>query len=176
MNFSEYNTSQLKYLSAILGCKPAEIEYIAAHPDEYYREWFEKKIDKISGDFKRYKDGTVKQRAIRPSLKRLKAIQTAIKTNILAKAALPPNIHGGVKKRNNISNAKPHQGKKYKFTTDLQAFYPHKIQSCVLYVSFPEFLQCSSSLAYKIDDVEIRASAGHTNQYPYSQPCIRKDR
>lgn len=124
MNSADYKKAQLKYLTAILGCKAAEIEYIAEHIDEYYLERVERKRDNAGGDFKRYKDGTIKQRIIRPSVKRLKVIQAALKTNVLAKIALPPNVHGGVKKRSNISNAKAHQGKKYKFTTDLQAFYP----------------------------------------------------
>lgn len=57
-------------------------------------------------------------------MNRLKVIQSAIKNKILAPIPLPDNIHGGVKGRNNVTNAKPHQGKKYKFTTDLQEFYP----------------------------------------------------
>jgi len=124
MNSSQYKKSQLKYLCALIGCLPKEVEYILNHIDDYYIEWFEKKVNKTTGEYKKFKDGTIKQRAIRPSLKRLKAIQSAIKNKILAPIALPDNVHGGVKGRNNITNAKPHQGKKYKLTTDLQDFYP----------------------------------------------------
>lgn len=125
MNSSEYKTAQLKHLCSILGCKPYEVEYITSHIDEYYNEWLEKKTNKSTGEFKKYKDGTIKQRAIRPSLNRLKIIQKAIKIKILAPIPLPENIHGGVKGKSNISNAKPHQGNKYQFTTDLQEFYPN---------------------------------------------------
>ena len=124
MNSSIYKRSQLKYLSATLGCSPKELEYIISNLDAYYREWHETKINGATGDFKRYRDGTIKQRTIRPSIKRLKVLQGAIKNKILAPILLPENIHGGVKKKNNISNAKPHQGKKFTFTTDLQEFYP----------------------------------------------------
>jgi RNA-directed DNA polymerase len=124
MNSSLYKKSQLKLLCSIIGCKPDEVEYITCNIDDYYTEWFEKKANKVTGDFKRYKDGTIKERAIRPSLNRLKTIQSSIKNKILAPIHLPDNIHGGVKGRNNVTNAKPHQGKKYKFTTDLQDFYP----------------------------------------------------
>ncbi len=48
---------------------------------------------------------------------------------------MPSCVHGGVKKRSNISNAKPHQGKKYVFTTDLQEFYPN-ISSETVYNTF----------------------------------------
>jgi len=61
---------------------------------------------------------------IRPSLKELKKIQRAIKERILVPIEMPSNIHGGVKKKSNITNAKSHQGKKFQFTTDLQDFYP----------------------------------------------------
>jgi RNA-directed DNA polymerase len=57
-------------------------------------------------------------------LRKLKVIQSLIKDKILVPITLPDNIHGGVKGKNNVTNAKPHQGKKYKFTTDLQNFYP----------------------------------------------------
>ena len=38
--------------------------------------------------------------------------------------ALPENLHGGIKKKSNITNAKKHQGNKYLFVTDLQEFFP----------------------------------------------------
>lgn len=66
----------------------------------------------------------LKVRIIRPSYRRLKQIQKAIKTNILSKVILPNNIHGGVKKKSNKTNAKAHQGNKYIFATDLQEFFP----------------------------------------------------
>lgn len=124
MNSSEYKNAQLKHLCSIIGCQPYEVEYITSHLDEYYTEWFEEKKNKTTGEFKRYMDGAIKKRAIRPSLNRLKIIQKAIKDKILAPIPLPENIHGGVKGKSNISNAKPHQGNKYQFTTDLQDFYP----------------------------------------------------
>ena len=79
MNSSQYKEAQLKYLCSIIGCQPYEVIYITSHIDDYYTEWFEKKQDKKTGDFKKYKDGTLKLRPIRPSLKRLKIIQKAIK-------------------------------------------------------------------------------------------------
>jgi len=124
MNSSQYKKCQLKYLCSQIGCKPAEVEYISIHIDDYYKEWTEKKLDKITGDFKRYKDGTLKQRIIRPSLNRLKSIQRTIKKKILEPITLPENIKGGVKGGSNIANAKPHQGNKFQFTTDLQNYFP----------------------------------------------------
>ena len=125
MNSSQYKKNELKKLALILNFKPEKIIEITSNIDAYYRKWEEKKIDKKTGDFKRYKDGTIKIRIIRESLKELKTIQSKIKNKILVPVPLPNCIHGGVKKRSNITNAKPHQGKKYKFTTDLQEFYPN---------------------------------------------------
>lgn len=135
MNSSQFKINELKKLCSIIGYKPSQIEHILSNIDNYYSEWVEKKIDKKTGEFKKYKDGTIKERVIRPSRIELKSIQKKIKDRILAPINLPENVHGGVKKRSNISNAKPHQGKKYQFTTDLQDFYPN-ISSKVVYNTF----------------------------------------
>lgn len=107
-----------------IGFTTNEIEFIAGSIDAHYKEWFEDKIDKSTGDLKKHKDGTVKQRVIRPSLGALKEVQRKIKSKILEPIILPQQIHGGIKKKSNVTNAKPHQGKKYQFTTDLLNFYP----------------------------------------------------
>jgi len=124
MNFSQFKKSEFKRFCSILNFKPDCISQIAANIDSYYNEWITDKKDNKTNDFKRYKDGTIKQRIIRPPKDELKKIQGRIKDRILAQIELPDCIHGGVKKRSNITNAKPHQGKKYQFTTDLKDFYP----------------------------------------------------
>lgn len=123
MNSSRFKQQQLKYLSHLLHCTPAEILYICENIHLFYGKWVEDKMDK-KGNIKLYPNGTPKQRIIRPSYSKLKQIQTSINTNILSKVPMPPNVHGGIKSKSNISNAKAHQGHKYKFCTDLQAFYP----------------------------------------------------
>src|SRR5690606_10788268 len=47
-----------------------------------------------------------------------------IQKNILLKIDLPNYAFGAVKGKDNVDNAKQHQGKKYKFTTDLKDFFP----------------------------------------------------
>lgn len=142
MNSSLFRKSQIKHLCSLICCKPYEMEYILEHIDDYYNEWFENKINKDTGEFKKYKDGTIKKRVIRPSLRRLKIIQSAIKNKILTPIPLPDNIHGGVKRKNNISNAKPHQGNRFQFTTDLQEFYPsvkhNQVHQAFLSVGFSD--------------------------------------
>jgi RNA-directed DNA polymerase len=113
------------------------LDDFAKNIDSHYREWYEIKTNKKTNLPKTYKDGTIKQRAIRPSKMPLKIIQKQIKDRILSLIELPENVHGGVKKRSNITNAKPHQGKKYKLTTDLQDFYP-SIKAKKIYDTFIE--------------------------------------
>src|SRR5690606_41242659 len=125
MNSSLFEKRQLKKLAAEIGCSTAEIRTLVAEIDLHYRSWTEKKINMKTGDFKRYKDGTIKQRIISPSDARLASLQKKLNKNLLAKIPLPPNVHGGVTGKNNITNALPHKGKKYIFTTDLQDFYPN---------------------------------------------------
>ncbi|MCO5260380.1 MAG: reverse transcriptase family protein [Crocinitomicaceae bacterium] len=137
MNFSQYKNNEVKKLSAIVGFKPDFIGQLTNDIDKYYNEWVEEKTDKKTGKPKTFKDGTIKKRVIRPSKGELKIIQTRIKNKILSKIELPNNVHGGVKKRSNISNAKPHQGNKYQFTTDLQDFYPN-ISAKRVYETFVE--------------------------------------
>lgn len=138
MNSSQFKLNEFKKICAIVGFKPSDIELILGNLENYYKEWIEKKIDKKTGLPKKYLDGTEKQRIIRPSQKELKVIQTRIKNKILAPVKLPAFVHGGIKSRSNITNAKPHQGNKYIFTTDLQDFYPN-ISSQKVYDTFCTF-------------------------------------
>ncbi|MCW4468503.1 reverse transcriptase family protein [Flavobacterium sp. MFBS3-15] len=123
MNSSDYKASELKRIGAIVKFSRERLSYLIENPDEHYRERTEEKKDK-KGDYKRYLDGTIKTRTISPSKGDLKFVQHKIKNRILSKYVLPKNIHGGVKRRSNITNAKVHQGKKFVFMTDLQNFYP----------------------------------------------------
>ena len=135
MNSSQFKINEFKKFCSIVCFKPDEVEKIANNLEKYYQEWIEKKLDKKTGLAKKYLDGTEKQRTIRPSQKELKLIQSRIKDKILVPIQLPTIVHGGVSGCSNITNAKPHQGKKYIFTTDLQEFYPN-ISSQRVYDTF----------------------------------------
>lgn len=124
MNSLRFKKAQLTYLAHLLQCREEEIEYLCEHIGSYYDKWVEKKINAKTGLPKMYPDGTIKKRTIRPSLFKLKKIQQRVKTEILDKVILPPNVFGGVKGKTNIINAKFHQGNKYIFCTDLQEFFP----------------------------------------------------
>lgn len=70
------------------------------------------------------KGGKVKIREIDPSRQSLRDIQNRINGKLLSKINFPPHIHGSVKGKSNISNAKCHRTKKFHFLTDLSSFFP----------------------------------------------------
>ena len=115
---------------------PERLNYTIANINKLYSEHTTAKMDS-RGDYKRYLDGTIKTRTICPSRGDLKFVQHRIKNRILSAYSLPQNVHGGVKGKSNITNAKAHQGKKYVFMTDLQNFYP-SINSTMVYETLIE--------------------------------------
>lgn len=123
MNSSRFEKNQLKHLAARLKCSNEELSLVLENVELSYYEYTKHKKDK-DGRIKTYNDGTPKKRTITPSKGALKKIQSSIKRNILDSVAIPNHIQGGVRGKSNISNAKIHQGKKYKFTTDLKDFFP----------------------------------------------------
>lgn len=105
----------LKHLAYILKVEPQEIKTIIENIDKFY---FEHEKIKISTQ------GKIKKRILNPSVSRLKVIQKRIQKNILSEFQLPDYAYGAVLGRDNVMNAKRHQGKKYNFTTDLKKFFP----------------------------------------------------
>ncbi len=112
------------HFPSVIGFNEVELKELIQFIDAQYREWDEIKLDKKTNLPKTYKDGTIKKRTIRPSKAKLNLVQKKTRKLILSKIELPINVHGGRKKCSNITNAKPHQGKKYILTTDLKEFYP----------------------------------------------------
>ena len=123
MSSSRFERNQLKYLAAILKCGVEDIQLVLGNSDDFYYEYQKYKKSK-DGFIVTYLDGTPKKRTISPSLGKLKRIQSSIKRNILDKVVIPSHVQGGTRGKSNITNAKIHQGKKFKFTTDLQNFFP----------------------------------------------------
>lgn len=115
---------EFKKLCHILGFEQKVLMGLLTSIDSNYKEWSEVKEDK-NGNPKTYLDGTIKTRTFRNPSQLLKVVQKRIKNNIIDKILLPDCVHGGVKRRSNITNAKAHQGNKYLFETDLQEFYPN---------------------------------------------------
>lgn len=98
------------------------IESITGDIEDYYKEW---KRPKTHNDgSQKIKNGVAQYRVINPSKKDLKWIQKRICNRILSKFEYPINIQGGLKKRDNIQNARLHLGKKFHLCTDLSDFFP----------------------------------------------------
>jgi RNA-directed DNA polymerase len=124
---------KIKRLLYLLNCEIEVIDNIIKNIDEYY---YIKKIPKKNGNI----------RTITPSVKELKEIQKKIKKNILDGFYYPEYLHGGIKKRDNLSNANTHKGKKYKFNTDLKDFYP-SISNKLVYNMFIN-IGCSPDVSH----------------------------
>lgn len=105
-----------------IGVPKKLIQEITGDIEDYYKEW--KRPKTHSDGTQKIKNGVAQYRIINPSKRNLKWIQKRICNRILSKFVYPVNIQGGLKKRDNIQNAKLHLGKKYHLCTDLSDFFP----------------------------------------------------
>lgn len=112
----------LTHLAFELKFELSEIESIIQNIDKFYYEKVEIKSDKFGKP--KLKNGVIQKRVLNPSITRLKLLQKSIQRNILLKLEMPDYAFGAVKGKDNVQNAKRHQGKKYIFTTDLKSFFP----------------------------------------------------
>ncbi len=134
-----YKAYEFRKLCHLLGIRRAEMKQLLLTIDSNYKEWTEDKFDG-QGNPKQYLDGTIKRRTFRNPSTFLKFVQKRIKRNVLDKFKFPDCVHGGIKGKSNITNAKQHQGKKYIFETDLNDFFPnismHKVYDAFLSLGY----------------------------------------
>jgi RNA-directed DNA polymerase len=113
---------KVKHLAYELKVELSELEYIIKNLDSYY---YQKEVVKKNVDgTPKIKNGVLQSRVLNPSIRRLKTIQKRLQRDILQKLAIPDYAYGAVKGKDNIANARRHQGNKYIFTTDLTNFFP----------------------------------------------------
>lgn len=110
-------------LLRILNISQKQLDYLLNNIDKYYYLISNPKYDK-KGNQLFDKKGKPRTRDLYPSTKLLKTVQTRIYMQLLLSIKLPEYAFGGIKKRDNILNAKMHQGNKFFFNTDLRNFYP----------------------------------------------------
>ncbi len=125
-----------KHLAYELKVELSELDHIIKNIDSFYYQ--KETIKKNDNGEPKVKNGIIQKRVLNPSIKRLKIIQKRLQKNILQKLTIPDYAFGAIKGKDNISNAKRHQGKKYIFTTDLTNFFPsvnHK-QVFEMFISF----------------------------------------
>jgi RNA-directed DNA polymerase len=111
-------------LLRLLNTSSKELKYIVEHMDDYYYCISHPKGGKKTGEHLIDRNGKPRTRDIYPTLRKLKEVQKRIYNILLKSIKLPDYAFGGVKKRDNILNAKMHQGNVYFFVTDLRNFYP----------------------------------------------------
>lgn len=113
-----------KHLSYILKADLHIINEIIKNIDNFYISWKKKKINKDTGKVVVTSDGTPKYRQLNSTKQPLKVFQQRIYRYLLNNIMLPDYCYGGVPKKDNVRNARFHQGNKYVFTTDIKAFFP----------------------------------------------------
>lgn len=114
----------LKHLTYTLKTELATINDILADVDSYYISWSKVKTDKDTGLPLTDADGNQRTRQLNSTKIELKRIQKRILVLLMSHVEIPTYAFGGVPKKDNIKNAKYHQGNKYIFTTDLRSFFP----------------------------------------------------
>lgn len=103
---------------------------LAKNSNRYFSNYTQKK---------KKDDGTIKERIVYKTEERLKKIHKLLLINVLKKIVLPsPPFIGGLKGKDNVLNAYFHQGKPFKFCTDLKNFFPH-INNKMIYKAFVDF-------------------------------------
>ena len=115
--------------SHVLHTEVERVNYIVEHIEEYYSEFKRFKTDKL-GNKRRNKPkysqfGKFWSRTINPPKKELKYIQKHINSYLVEHISMPEYAYGGIKRKDNIRNARYHKGQKYVFQTDLKDFFPY---------------------------------------------------
>ena len=101
---------------------------ICEHIGDYYSEFLRYKTDK-QGNKRRNKPkylrfGEFWSRTINPPKNELKEIQKRINNFLVGNLSIPEYAFGGIKRRDNVKNARYHKGQKFVFQTDLKDFFP----------------------------------------------------
>ena len=131
---------QEKLLYAVLRTNKTELETVIQNKQSYYYTFPKIKKDKRGNIV--YENGVPKQRMINATKGRLNDFQKIITKKILSTIPLQSNIKGGVKGSSNITNAKAHLGKHYKFKTDIKKYFPSISQDRVFKMYIDNGFSC----------------------------------
>lgn len=112
-----------KYLLYILGVNKEQLDYLLAHIEDYYYSFERVKLNKFTGKPKKNSNGEIATRQINSSKGKLKEVQARLYDFMSKQVEMPQYVYGGVQGKNNVRNARFHQGNKYIFTTDLKSFF-----------------------------------------------------
>lgn len=118
----------VRHLCRLLRCTRADLRRICAHTDRYYREF------------------THKGRPIAEPLGQLRVLQQRLQY-LLARIDLPEYMHGGVKGRSPVTNARSHIGKPAVLNFDIKRFFP-SVKPRYVYRMFYERLRFPADVAH----------------------------
>lgn len=113
-----------KHLLYILGVDKEQLDYLLTHIEDYYYSFERVKFNKFTGKPKTNGNGEIATRQINSSKGQLKYVQSRLYCFMSKQFEMPQYVYGGVPRKNNVRNARFHQGNKYIFTTDLKSFFP----------------------------------------------------
>ena len=111
MNINRLSLNTVQDVADVLGFTSDGLVSIAAEKGSLYNSFPKKKAD-----------GTV--RIITPPKGPLKEVQNGIKSYLDEKLVWSLSVHGGVKGRDILSNAKPHTKKAMVANFDISSFFP----------------------------------------------------
>lgn len=105
------------------------VDFIVNHIEQFYSEFLRYKTDKL-GNKRRNKPkysqfGEFWSRTINPPKEELKELQKRINSYLVENIQIPSYAFGGIKRKDNIRNARFHKGQKFVFQTDLKDFFPY---------------------------------------------------
>lgn len=131
--------------SFVLHKEEDRVNYIIKHIEDYYTEFLRYKTDKL-GNKRRNKPqysqfGEYWTRTINPPKNELKDIQKRINGYLVENILMPEYAYGGIKRKDNIRNARFHKGNKFVFQTDLKDFFPYITHKAV----YEMYLRCGFS-------------------------------
>jgi RNA-directed DNA polymerase len=149
----------ISHLEGVTGYTQEEMTAILADPPDYYYHFAQLKgIEKGSRQFRHYN----------PSRGRLRDLQNRLHTRIFSAIPLPPHVQGCVAGRRNITNARAHQGKTYKFHTDLRSYFDF-VSNKQIYDAFRR-LSFSPTISRLL--TQLTTFKGHLPQGPPTSPFL----
>lgn len=118
----------IRQLCRLLRCRRLDFRYLCAHSHSYYHEFHHK------------------GRPIAEPLGKLRVLQKRLK-KLLAQIELPEYMHGGVKGRSPVTNARLHVGKAAVLNFDIRQFFP-SVKPRYVYKMFYERLRFPADVAH----------------------------
>ena len=123
MRIPDLKIHKKKHLFYLLGTDESTIQKLIQNVKPFYEKI---EINKVALSLQ--DDGTlvekIKKRTVYSPNKLLKHIQHRILKKMLRKCVFPVQVMGGLPRRDNVQNAKMHQGLKYHLVTDIRNFFP----------------------------------------------------